>query len=296
MWNIDSGNIVTSLTWESNDFYWDTKCVQVLSSTRVATGGQGQRVFIWNIVTNPPTKLFTMSSHWSAVNDIDILSDGNLVSVGDDANIVLWNTATGNQIYFKQTPHTDKIFCVKTLANGYFASGSADNTIKIWNPAAMTSAVTTLTGHTGDVNVLDLMSNGYLVSGSSDQYVIVWDPSDWSQKNKFKAVNNNVVTCLREISPNVIATAGLDSTLYIWMITGTNTQNNIGSVSNAFSGTKMGCRDMLLYNNSILAIATNNTKTDLYNVENPLSVSYMKSLTISQGSFAYQLANLSKLL
>lgn len=199
------------------------------------------------------------------------------MSGGNDKNLFVWNQATGATINSKLNAHSSNILCVKAMHNGFFASGSMDDTIKIWNPSSMTSPNQTLTGHSGDVLVLEQLTNGFLVSGSNDQYAIVWDPSDWSQINKFVSVNNKNVTCLKEIGTGVFAAGGTDDSIYIWRLDGPNAQTLISTVGSALA-TVNPCSKMMMFNKSLLAVATNTDGTKLYNVANPSSVGFIKTL------------------
>lgn len=256
----------------------------------MVTGGSDSSLYVWNIANSPPTNPVTFSSHTDVVLAVDILTSGYLVSGGNDMDLYVWSATLGSTYSSKISAHTGNILCIKALTNGYFATGSQDNTIKIWNPNSMSSPVKTLTPHTRNVNSLDQLSNGYLMSGSNDGYTILWDSTDWSQKNTFVSVNSQKVTCVREITSGVVVAAGTDSSIYVWRIDSASSQMLIETVVDAING-ETPCWDMLVYNKSLLVVATSSVNTEVFDVHDPYNVTYVTTLTVPSGN-SYGLASL----
>lgn len=140
------------------------------------------------------------------------------------------------------------------------------------------TALKTLNGHTNNVLVVDQLANGNLVSGSDDNNVIIWNPTSGTQVSKFSPSAQSV-GCVKQLSDGTLATGGNDASIYIWNIT-TTTPAKIFTLTNALSS-ETPCHDFLLYNSSMLAVASDGVNTELYNVANSKSVSHIKTLSLN---------------
>ena len=98
-----------------------------------------------------------------------MLPDGRLASCSYDANINLWNLASG-QLEATLTGHAGAVTALAVLPDGRLVSCSHDVTIKLWNLASGRLEAS-LEGHTGAVTALAVLPDGRLVSGSADQTV-----------------------------------------------------------------------------------------------------------------------------
>lgn len=228
------------------------------------------------------------------MTDVDKLANGNVVSVGKDRKIYIWNAGTGAQVRARTTAHSAGITSVRVLSDGTIATAAetGDNSIKIWDNTLTLQR--TLSDHTNTINTLEILSNGYFVSGSVDKYAIVWDPTTGSKINKFYAIGASglEITCIKQLSDGTIVFGGPTTSLYTYRLTGTNTQTLVSASASLL--TTSACQAMMLYNSSLLAVASSGIKTDLINVGTPTSLFKIKSMSLGQ-SFTSCLDNKSNI-
>ena len=73
-----------------------------------------------------------MDAHTEAVNNVQQISDEQILSCSDDKTIKLWNLMAGLNIK-TFLGHLSSVLCLKLLTNDTFISGSSDYTVKLWN-------------------------------------------------------------------------------------------------------------------------------------------------------------------
>jgi hypothetical protein len=174
-----------------------------------------------------------------------------------------------------------------------FATGSAspDNKIKIWSASSITSALYTYTGHSSDVNVLTYLSSGNLISGSSDGKAIVWS-SIGTQLSNFAPLVSQKVYCVSQLADGSIAFCGNTDVVNIWTLSPSFSPAKISSLS-VLSG-EQPCHALLVYNSSLLFVASDSTSTELINVADSKNPFYTNSIDLSV-SVALTLESQSKL-
>lgn len=94
------------------------------------------------------------------------LTDGTLVSAGDDGEIIEWRKGDFSPCFFEEQ-HSDSVNALVDLHQGLLASGSSDATVKIWDRNAG-SCVRTLP-HAEKVVGLLKLRDGTLVSIMEDE-------------------------------------------------------------------------------------------------------------------------------
>lgn len=253
--------------------------MKLLSNGGLISASSDMTLAVWNFSTH--SILSTFRGHTAQVNSFDVLNNGLVASAGDDKNIFVWNYTNGGLVNSKSMAHSGSILCIKALPNGFFASasGSPDNLIKIWDPENLTQPIMSLSGHTNDILSLEILSNGNLISGSADGYSIVWDLNNGNQTNKFQPLTLQKVSCIKELPDGTIAFGGDSPSIYIWRINGINSESQVSMGLNILSG-EQPCHAFLLYNSTMLAVASNTTKTELLNIGNTSNIFYIKSLAL----------------
>ena len=77
--------------------------------------------------------LSTQWGHENAIQCIEELSSGELVTGSDDSTIRIWDLKNNIPLrVLKQ--HTDCVLCVKEHSSGQLLSGSEDHSVCVWNP------------------------------------------------------------------------------------------------------------------------------------------------------------------
>jgi WD40 repeat protein len=250
--------------------------MKFLSSHTILTGSSDKSLMVWDLSFSPPKNITNFNRHTSAVRCCDKLQDGTVISGGDDTYLYIWYPLNGTVRYSKVNAHSTSVLCIKILSDGRIATGGADNQIRIW-PTTLGMASMTLGGHTQKVLVLEQLSNGYLISGSADNYTIVWKLSNGIQMNNFKPAAS-AVRCIKQLPDNSIAFGVADKNIYRWNITGISTQTEIATGSNMI--TSAPCSAMLLYNSTILVVASSGLDTVVMTIT-ATSFTYVRPLNLS---------------
>lgn len=290
-WNMQTGNsLVPSFTPHASS----VTCMKLVQPSFLVTGSIDTKLYVWNFTLYSLAKTATFGQHTDAVNSVDKLSNGNMVSVSNDKSIRIWKLLTGVSLSTKLTAHSTAINCVKVLMNDFIATAGdfTDSTIKIWTPLLIQNS--TLYGHTNAIKTLELLSNGNLVSGSTDAYAIVWNTTTGAQLNTFYATGGQSVTCIKELSDGTIAFAGSTGSLNVYKLNSPTSQTLMDSIPFLLNAA-LPCQAIMLYNSSHLLVSSSGLKTEVVNVASSSNIFWMKSLSIS-GSLVSSncLENLSK--
>ena len=127
--------------------------------------------------------LSTFSAHTSVVEDVSWNNhhENFFVSVGDDGQIILWDSRNAKQPSKKTTGHSREINAVSfnPYSEWIFATGSSDNSVCLWDVRNMDNKLYTLQGHADQVYHLQWspFNETILASGSHDRRVHIWDLS-----------------------------------------------------------------------------------------------------------------------
>lgn len=281
IWNIDSGSYI-SPTFISHTL--DVTCMKLLSVKSLVTGSVDMKLYVWDISTATQVKIATFSDHTDAVYDVDKMLNGNVVSVGADKAVRIWNPSTGVAVLTKSSAHSSTIYCVKVLSDGTIATGGDiyDTAIKIWNVTL--ALVNTLTGHTNTIKTLDVLSSGLLISGSADGFSIVWNTANSTPVSKFLPLNGPSVTCIKELSDGAIAFAGNSPALNIFKLDMALNSQTLLSTSSSLLNGEFPCKAAMLYNSSLLVLASNGVNTEVVNVASSTNVSWVKKISLLTSS------------
>jgi WD40 repeat protein len=129
IYNYTTGDLIRVLNGHTNN----VNSIEMLSGQFMASGGDDQRVIIWDISLY--IIKFTLVGHSSSVNCIKRLSS-NLIASGDKIHglIIVWDWSTGEQL-FKLSDHTGPLYLnsLDLYDEQTLISGSDDRTVKLWN-------------------------------------------------------------------------------------------------------------------------------------------------------------------
>jgi WD40 repeat protein len=136
---------------------------------------------IWNAKNGK--YITTLPGHKSIINHAIVLSNGQLVTCGVDAKVIIWNTS-GNVLnraevspkhVLKKTcvGHVGSVFRLCEMPNGLLASGGADGTVRLWDVGSG-ECVKTLKGHVGAVLDVVCLGKGRVASAGADGTVKIW--------------------------------------------------------------------------------------------------------------------------
>jgi WD40 repeat protein len=115
-------------------------CIAVLPDGRIVTGSCDNTLRLWNVqsldITKEPVQTqhsdVLFFGHIGAINCVNVLPDGRIISGSADTSLKIWNVQTGLcDITFKE--HTTSINRLFVLSDGRIVSGSDNETIKNWD-------------------------------------------------------------------------------------------------------------------------------------------------------------------
>lgn len=118
------------------------------------------------LLRNPDGNLLATLEGYTRNPTLYELTDGTLVSAGDQGEIIEWSMGDFAPCFFEDQ-HSDSINSLVDLNQGRFASGSSDATVKIWDRA--TGACLRTLPHAEKVVGLLKLRNGPLVSLMEDE-------------------------------------------------------------------------------------------------------------------------------
>jgi WD40 repeat protein/serine/threonine protein kinase len=160
-----------------------------------------------------------IAGHISTVRSVAFSPDGTrLASAGDDRTILLWDTATGEQVGEPFIGHDDLVSSVAFSPDGtLLASGSFDSTIKLWDLSGERPTAT-LSSHGNAVTAIEFSPDGrMLASASRDNAIILWDVGTRQQIGLTLTGHSDWVLSVA-FSPDgsTLASGSRDSTLILW--------------------------------------------------------------------------------
>lgn len=144
----------------------------------------------WSVEENW-NEVILKDGHTRAVRQAAFSPDGSrLVSVGEDAKIIVWN-------FIKRIPettltaHTKAVISVDFSPNGkWFATGSEDNTVIIWD-AARLERVAVLQSHSGEVIAVAFSPDGRWLASAShesgEDRIVLTEVETWREARQMKA-------------------------------------------------------------------------------------------------------------
>ncbi len=133
LWNVQAPDQVTKILTAGGP-----TCVAFHPTDphRLATGGQGGTVFLWDLSGEQPRELRRFERHAGLIEAITFSDDGRQLltaSSGHEHLILLWNVDDG-RIAQEFSGHTDAITDVACSSNGkWVASSSDDETVRLWS-------------------------------------------------------------------------------------------------------------------------------------------------------------------
>ena len=173
----------------------------------------------------------------------------------------------------------------KVLSNGNIATGAAngDTAIKIWS-SSLGTPLKTLYSHSNDVLVIDQLSNGNLISGSADTTSVIWNLTSGSQLNNIEPISIvDEVYCLKELPDgNIVFSGGSSQTIDTWKIVGIGVQYKVARSNSIINTTP--CKAMVVYNNSLLAVASSSTQIYLVDITSSTDLQLVTTLNSTLSS------------
>ena len=129
--------------------------------------------------------------HKSRVINVDVLSDGKVISASKDKSIKIWNYQTAEclKTVVICMPTID---CMKVFQNDKIFIISSHK-LEIWSLES-SSCIDSLIGHSGYIHAMTLLSNEFLITGSTDETIKIWDLNTCACIKTYR--NNEIVSSL----------------------------------------------------------------------------------------------------
>ncbi len=215
LWNVDTGQLLATLTGHSNQIY---SLKFSPDGKLLASGGKDGKTILWDVQTAQQFK--THQGDSGTVMGIGFAPDGKTLVMAS-TKIVRWNfdsgeaQATATGLFNGYGEHWKGTLVGISPDCSQVGVGS-DSGIIIWD-ATSGQKISTLRGHTDQVSSVAFSADGKtLVSGSWDRTVKLWDIATGKEKSTLRGHTNHVFDVAFSADSTVIASAGRDLTVRLW--------------------------------------------------------------------------------
>jgi len=151
----------------------------------------------------------------------------NIVSVGQDARLLVWDAYTTNKMYTCAAPH---VMSCGFSAREFIAFGGLDGSVNIHN-FQKRSSVTTLNAHTGFISGCQFLNDKQMLTSSGDKSCKLWDIEHGNRVTEFLDHTADVMSiAIHPTDKNVFLSGSVDTKAKLWDIrTGKCTQTLEGN-------------------------------------------------------------------
>ena len=154
-----------------------------------------------------------LKGHLGCINCIIQLSNGNLLTGGDDSTIRIWDIKTyENILTFEE--HFARVTCLIEISKNIIASGSFDTSIRLWNLNEK-KCYLQLCEHLNWVLCLYILKDYSLCSGGGDNLIIIWNVKKGISKKILKG-HSDLINCISQLNNDNIISSSDDKSIRIW--------------------------------------------------------------------------------
>lgn len=168
-------------------------------------------VYIWDAVINETIRL--QITHTLTVTDV-LFWDEQVISVGLDSRIIIWNDSSAEQILF-----ASEGIISAAIHENILVVGLNNGQIELWDLSSDSEErIGLLEGHQTRVNDLAFSTDGtILVSGGRDMRLIIWDVESGEILHHLDNAHNDSIEAIA-ISPDgaMIASGSRDNNIILW--------------------------------------------------------------------------------
>ena len=165
--------------------------------------------------------IYTFTAHDNSINQIKLLSNGNLASCSSDKTIKIWNTSTWTLIRTLFN-HTDTVTNLDQIDENTLVSVSLDQTLRVWNMSSGAQLYQYTKGFS--LWSVKLLSNGYLAVGLNTgiENLLIFNYTEGSNSVKYLKGHTGTVFDIEVLDSQYLASASGDRSILVWDLNWTN--------------------------------------------------------------------------
>ena len=148
-----------------------------LSDGRIASGGAGSNVHVWDPTVHPGVLEVSFGDHEGAISSLAELRDGRIASGSLDGTVRIHDPSEPSRLATIFGQHQAPIAAITILPDGRVAS-AARSQVLIWNADDPNAPPIEHTVHLEPITSIVALPDGRIASASQDGTVLVWDPDD----------------------------------------------------------------------------------------------------------------------
>lgn len=195
----------------------------------IALGGDDQTVRLWDAASGEELALLESQLWLSDIRLLAFSPDGAAVVAISGYDLVMWDTATYEELLVVEDLHSSIIYGLAfSPAGDLIATGSGDKTVRLWS-GSDSSEVATLEGHESYVYAVAFSPDGSLLASGDDQGVIrIWDTASAAQVATLATEERSSVRSLDFSPDGSVIAAGYgywqDYSIRLWDLAGETEQ------------------------------------------------------------------------
>jgi hypothetical protein len=186
------------------------------ANSQIATGGDDQRVILWNTETGQPDAILSGNTGW--VTAVDFIQEGKKLIAGDkDGKVVLFDLTTNTSVH-TFSAHKGTVFSLDWNATSNLMSTTgADGMLRIWDLNSR-QMIREIKGAEQELLSVRFSSDGSkMITSGSDGFIKEWETSSGRQIRSIEANPGNYVrAACYSGNMSLIASAGDDKIVKIW--------------------------------------------------------------------------------
>ncbi len=155
------------------------KVLKHLNSSFIVSGSDDNTIKAWNATDN--SNVCSISKHKDWIRDMEILSDGKMISASDDGSIRFINIDSCEQTDTITVGHY--VLSLKLInSNKHLAAGCQDSIIRVYdltNDRELIHNVTLNDSSAFEVKALAYWNETFLISGDNEGRINIWNTTSW---------------------------------------------------------------------------------------------------------------------